>query len=79
MTVTEVGNEEDVGMIQTKEANKGGTFKDKFKHSGKTDQTPTQVWTYPWEELPHTATYQKIGCGGGGVGDGGDGGGLGGV
>ena len=45
MTVTEVGSEEDVGMIQTKEANKGGTFKDKFKHSGKTDQTPTQVWT----------------------------------
>jgi hypothetical protein len=45
MMVTEVGSEVDVGMIQTKEANKGGTFKDKFKHSGKTDQTPTQVWT----------------------------------
>ena len=43
--VTEVGSEVDVGMIQTKEANKGGTFKDKFKHSGKTTQTPTQVWT----------------------------------
>ena len=45
MMVTEVGSEEDVGMIQTKEANKGATFKDKFKHSGKTTQTPTQVWT----------------------------------
>ena len=45
MMVTEVGSEVDVGMIQTKEANKGGTFKDKFKHSGKTTQTPTQVWT----------------------------------
>ena len=45
MMVTEVGTEVDVGMIQTKETNKGGTFKDKFKHSGKTTQTPTQVWT----------------------------------
>jgi hypothetical protein len=45
MMVTEVGSEVDVGMIQNKEANKGGTFKDKFKHSGKTTQTPTQVWT----------------------------------
>ena len=34
------------------------------------------IRAYPWEELPHTATYQKIGCGGGGVGDGGDGGGV---
>ena len=42
MEVTEVGSEVDVGMMQTKETNKGGTFKDKFKHSGK---TPTQVWT----------------------------------
>jgi hypothetical protein len=31
MMVTEVGSELDVGMIQTKETNKGGTFKDKFK------------------------------------------------
>ncbi len=92
MMVTEVGSEVDVGMMQTKETNKGGTFKDKFKHSGK---TPTQVWTdkyrpllksngwginypgiraYPWEELPDTTSCQKIGCGGGGVGDGSDGG-----
>ena len=45
MMVTEVGSEVDVRMIQTKETNKGRTFKDKFKHSGKTTQTPTQVWT----------------------------------
>jgi hypothetical protein len=33
------GSEVDVGMIQTKEANKGGTFKDKFKHSGKGERS----------------------------------------
>jgi hypothetical protein len=31
MEVTEVGSEVDVGMMQTKETNKGGAFKDKFK------------------------------------------------
>jgi hypothetical protein len=58
MMVTEVGSEVDVGMMQTKETNKGGTFKDKFKHSGK---TPTQVWTDKYRPL-----LKSNGCGGGG-------------
>ena len=62
MMVTEVGTEADVGMIQTKEETKGGTvFKDKFKHSGKTTQTPTQVWTDKYRLL-----LKSNGWGGGG-------------
>ena len=51
MQVTEVGNEVDVGMMKTKETNKGGTSKDKFKRNGKTTQTPTQLWTDKYRPL----------------------------
>ena len=51
MEVTEVGSEVDVGMMQTKETNKGGAFKDKFKRSGKTAPTPTQLWTDKYRPL----------------------------
>ncbi len=51
MEVTEVGSEVDVGMMKTKETNKDGSFKDKFKRSGKTTQTPTQLWTDKYRPL----------------------------
>jgi hypothetical protein len=51
MEVTEVGSEVDVGMMQTKETNKGGAFKDKFKRSGKTAPTPIQLWTDKYRPL----------------------------
>jgi hypothetical protein len=48
MMVVETGTEVDVRMGPVKQTNKGGSsFPDKFKvkQSGKTAQTPTQVWT----------------------------------
>ena len=48
MLVVEDGTETVVGMGPVKQTNKGGSsFPDKFevKQSGKTVQTPTQVWT----------------------------------
>ena len=54
MLVVEPGTEADLGMGPVKQANKGGSaFQDKFKvkQSGKTAQTPTQVWTDKYEIL----------------------------